>query len=241
MWPGLPPRSIEHKELTMHRLMRQPGPLTTVALAIMTGLSAMAGPAAAASSHRPVSQVMPGARLLVAKTAGLVAVRGRSAGPASPPGPAVPSRTVLLINGDRLVLATSPGRSHSVAVLPADPGGLAGSVQAIDVLGQAYEFPAAAVPFLGRGLDPGLFQLSALERMETGGRLPVRLSYQGHLPALPGVTITESGGGTAEGYLTAASAGRFGAALDRQFVADHPRGSYGADGLFSSGLSRPGR
>jgi hypothetical protein len=41
----------------------------------------------------------------------------------------------------------------------------------------------------------------------------------------------------AEGYLTDDSARIFGAALRRQFAADHTRGSYGTGGLFASGLS----
>ena len=51
------------------------------------------------------------------------------------------------------------------------------------------------------------------------------------------MTITRASGGTATGYLTASSAVRFGAALNRQFIADHAHGSYGTDGLFGGGLS----
>jgi hypothetical protein len=195
-----------------------------------------AGPATA-SAYRTSPTTAPGAGLPVAGTAGRPAPPLPSSHPVSAPSPGPSSRTVLLVNGDRLVVGADRGGPHSVTVLPGGPGGLAGSVQAIDVRGQVYEIPAAAVPFLGRGLDPGLFQLSALERLEAGGRLLVRLSYRGHLPTLPGVRITGSGRGAAEGYLTAASARKFGAALDRQFVADHARGSYGSDGLFSGGVT----
>jgi len=65
----------------------------------------------------------------------------------------------------------------------------------------------------------------------------VRLSYRGHAPRFPGITITRSGGGSAEGYLTDASAPAFGTALARQYLADHRRGSYGTDGLFGGGTS----
>jgi hypothetical protein len=51
------------------------------------------------------------------------------------------------------------------------------------------------------------------------------------------VTITSSGGGTARGYVTAASATVFGAALARQAAADHTRASYGSDGIFAGGVS----
>ena len=63
------------------------------------------------------------------------------------------------------------------------------------------------------------------------------VSYRGRVPSLPGVTITRAGGGTARGYLTAAGAAAFGAALARQFIADHARGSYGQDGMFAGGVS----
>jgi len=59
--------------------------------------------------------------------------------------------------------------------------------------GQTYEIPDAALPYLGRGLDPGLFRLSALLRQEAAGRLPVRIGYRGTVPALPGVRITSTG------------------------------------------------
>jgi hypothetical protein len=103
--------------------------------------------------------------------------------------------------------------------------------------GQVYEIPATAAPYLGRGLDPDLFRLSSLFGREPGGRLPVRISYRGTLAALPGVRITSYGGGRAVGYLTAVSARAFGAALDRQYLADRARGSYGTDGMFAGGVS----
>ena len=103
--------------------------------------------------------------------------------------------------------------------------------------GHVSEVPVDALPFLGRGLDPGLFSVAALQRAEHGGRLPVRVSYRGRVPSLPGVTITHAAAGEAEGYLTARSALRFGAALHRQYLADHDRAAYGTDGLFGHGVS----
>ena len=97
--------------------------------------------------------------------------------------------------------------------------------------------PRMALPYLGRGLDPALFRLSSLRAAETGGRLPVTVAYRGKLPSLPGVHLTGGSGGVARGYLTAAGARTFGAALAGQFLADHARGSYGQDGLFADGVS----
>ena len=87
--------------------------------------------------------------------------------------------------------------------------------------GHHYVIPSAAVPYLDHGLNWTLFDVSALATAEKAGRLPVRISYGARLRALPGVTITRSGGGLASGYLTASSARVFGAALIRQFRADH--------------------
>jgi hypothetical protein len=139
---------------------------------------------------------------------------------------------VLLITGDRLLV---PPGSPNTAVIQRSSAQhpfvfLSGCMRSLKV-------PVEALPFLGRGLDPALFQLTELERAESGGRLPVRLSYLGTRPAVPGVTVTHTGRGVADGYLTAASARAFGAALRRQFAADHRHGSYGTRGLFAHGLS----
>jgi hypothetical protein len=138
------------------------------------------------------------------------------------------SKTVLLINGDRLTV--TGGR---VAVTFAGHG-FAAAVTELRVGGHRYLVPDAALAYLGRGLDLSLFDVAALPG---GGRLPVRISYAGRAPRLPGVTITHAADGVAAGYLTAASARAFGAALARQLRADHGRASYGSDGLFGGGVS----
>jgi hypothetical protein len=189
----------------------------------------------------------------VAACAAALALAGGAASPAgaaptapqAPAAPATPApasaraRPVLLLNGDRV--AAVPGRDDRAesTLLPAPGGGI--------VLGlregqQALFIPAAALPYLGRGLAPGLFELASLRHAESGGRLPVQVSYAGARPDLPGVTFTRSRDGRAAGYLTASSARVFYTALGRQFRADHARGSYGSDGLFAGGvtISPPG-
>ena len=155
----------------------------------------------------------------------------------APPGGAAntspASSGLLLINGDRLAVTTTGGRP----IVALRPAGRRDAVTSLGSGGQVLEIPAAAMPYLGHGLSPSLFQLSALERAESGGRLPVRVAFTGRRPAIPGVTFTRSSAGRASGYLTAASARSFGAALWRQFVADHARGSYGTDGLFRHDVS----
>jgi Subtilase family len=138
------------------------------------------------------------------------------------------SKTELLINGDVL---TVTGKQAEVAMAGT---GLAAAVTEVRLDGRLYAIPVAALPFLGRGLDLSLFDTSALPG---GGRLPVRVTYLGGVPRLPGITITGAAGGVATGYLTEASAPLFGAALARQLAADHSRGSYGTDGLFGGGVS----
>jgi hypothetical protein len=156
---------------------------------------------------------------------------GVSSGAGEVRGPAV-----LLVNGDRVMSSGGAGR-RNVAVAPASAQGLAGATMDLSLGGHHYVLPSAAVPYLGHGLDWTLFDVSALATAEKAGRLPVRISYGARLRALPGVTITRSGGGLAAGYLTASSARVFGAALIRQFRADHRTGSYGRDGMFAGGES----
>jgi len=154
-----------------------------------------------------------------------------SAGAASAaPGKAA---AVTLINGDQLAVKSSPAGVPEVAVRKA---GGTDSLLSLRLGGTSYEIPADALPYLGHGLDPSLFSLANLQREEKSGRLPVTISYTATRPRLPGVTVTRSGGGTASGYLTAAGARAFGAALARQFVSDHARASYGQDGLFAGGV-----
>ena len=151
--------------------------------------------------------------------------------------PAAGSPPVLLINGTRLIFRAGPGGRAAAAVLPSSQGSFAVLLTTTSC-GQTSDVPADALPFVGRGLDPSLFAVRALQRREHAGRLPVRVSYHGRrAPALPGVIITHAAAGTADGYLTPRSARRFGAALQRQYLADHAHASYGTDGLFARGLS----
>lgn len=150
---------------------------------------------------------------------------------AVPAKPAGGAASVLLIDGDSVQVT---GRNVSV-LQPAGMGG-AGSVLGLDLAGQRYVVPAEALPYLGRGLDPDLFDVAALAK-EAGDELRVTVTYTGGVPGLPGVTITKAAGGVAQGYLTAASAQVFGAALARQFDEDHANASYGTDGLFGNGVT----
>ena len=166
----------------------------------------------------------------IALPAAATSAAGSAGAATGAPGKAAP---VTLINGDQLAVKSSPAGAPEVAVHKA---GGTDSLLGLRLRGGSYEIPADALPYLGHGLDPGLFSLANLQREEKSGRLPVTISYTAARPGLPGVTITRSGGGSARGYLTAASARVFGAALARQFASDHARASYGRDGLFAGGV-----
>jgi hypothetical protein len=152
-------------------------------------------------------------------------------------------KSILLINGDRLVLN---GKSAQVALAG---GGFSAALMELRIGGREYDIPDAALPYLGRGLDLSLFNVAALPQATVNGQavLPVRIAFTGRTPRLPGVTVTSvsaagAAGRVAGGYLTAAGAKAFGAALARQFAADHATASYGSDGLFAGGttVSLPG-
>ncbi|HEY1621675.1 MAG TPA: hypothetical protein VGG25_28905 [Streptosporangiaceae bacterium] len=134
---------------------------------------------------------------------------------------------LFLINGDRLLVSTSGGRTQVAVRYAAKAGALA----SLHYAGQTMEIPDPAMPYLGRALSPSLFQLSALEKAESGGRLPVTVRFSGSVPALAGLTVTRAGAGTESGYLTASSAKSFGTALSALFRRDHARASYGTDGM----------
>jgi hypothetical protein len=145
--------------------------------------------------------------------------------PAAASAPAQP-RQLVLINGGRLA---------GGVVLPPRRG--AGALLTLRANG-TYLIPAVAVPYLGHGLDPSLFDVAALRRAERGGRLPVQVTYRGRRPVLPGVRITQADGGTAEGYLTASSAPAFAAALGRQYRAGRA-GLFGGVSIALAGAGSP--
>ncbi len=170
-----------------------------------------------------------------ASTTAAATARSVTMSAAAPAASPVPG-TVLLINGDS-VSVPAGGRGARPGVIATAGSGLAGSVLSLSLGGKAYVIPAAALPYLGRGLDLSLFEVPLLAGREAGDRLPVRVAYRGRPPRLPGVTVTRAAGGVADGYLTASSARKFGAALVHQFLADHASGSYGQDGLFGGGVT----
>jgi hypothetical protein len=182
-----------------------------------------------------LAAAVAGGAALTATTAGAgLPASARPLPAAAPQQAAAAARPLLLINGDRLTVTPMPNGRSAVSDLPASGG--PDTLLSLRLGGRFEVIPADAVPYLGRGLDPGLFDLNVLQRAEAVGRLPVRVTFRGRSPSLPGVTITGSGRATAEGYLTVSSARAFGAALRQQFRTDHGGDSYGSDGLFAGGV-----
>lgn len=172
-------------------------------------------------------------------TAAVVAAPASLAAGSSPPTSAAATgrSSVFLISGAQVTVIAAAGSPAPITAVRPTAGGPADALLGLRMGGRSYQIPGAALPYLGRGLDPSLFDVATLLRGEAGGRLPVRVTYHGRRPALPGVTITHAAAGTAAGYLTVTSAKAFGAALTSQYLADHACGSYGSDGLFADGVS----
>jgi hypothetical protein len=147
---------------------------------------------------------------------------------------AAQAQAVFLITGNKLLIQP-PSAPPCVGIVSiGSPVRGASSLRTMTVGGVSYAFPAAVMPYLGHGLDPSLFNVGAVAAAETGRRLPVRVAYSGRVPSLPGVTITGASGGVASGYLTAAGAARFGAALAHLFTSGRISTSHG---LFGNGVS----
>lgn len=177
---------------------------------------------------------------LVALPAGTAAassgvITPATAGRVTATSAAAPSSQVTLVNGDRALITHSAGGVR--AVVTSAPVGPAAALMTLRQGDKTYLIPSTALPFLGRGLDLSLFDVALLQRTERNGRLPVTLHYRGSLHAPPGITVTRTEKGIAQGYLTMPSATRLGVALGRQLASDYAQGSYGTDGLFAGGLS----
>lgn len=127
-------------------------------------------------------------------------------------------RGVTLITGDSVRVRTLAGRTI-VQGLPVARTGVSAAFQTIVTPQRTYVIPASARPYIGRLLDPALFDVTL--SAAAGGRIPVRVSFSGATaPAVPGVTITSTRAGASSGYLTPSSARRFGAALAAAYRAD---------------------
>jgi len=169
---------------------------------------------------------------VIAIAATIAVAAPADAAPAGAPHPA--RRIATLLTGERVVLGTSPSGTPTARVVRAASEGPAASVKVLSVGGHVYAIPSSAMAYAGRFLDPSAFDATAIAAAGFGERIPVKIAYTDRLPALPGVTITSKGSGHARGFLTRASARRFGAAVAEQAIDDAKKGWPATDALFGS-------
>jgi hypothetical protein len=123
------------------------------------------------------------------------------------------SSTAFLITGNRVSRTVEDGHHLYVMTRAAGGGSASGGTLIVKARHATYVMPATALPYLGRELDPSLFDFATLRTAEHDGRLWVHIGYRGPRPVLPGITITSYGVRGATGYLTPASSSAFGSAL----------------------------
>ncbi len=169
--------------------------------------------------------LMAGLPLVISLTAAHAATTARSA--AAKPTFTVlarPAATVRLPTGEQVRLTGARGHEQ-VLVEPAATSGPGRAIVTHRQGRQTFVMPVVAEAYLGRFLDPNLFDVTSLAAAAgKNRRLPVRVSYRGSAPALPGITLTAKGGGVARGYLTAKSSVAFGRALTAQWMRDAEAG-----------------
>jgi hypothetical protein len=140
--------------------------------------------------------------VLAATVAGLTALTTPNAQAAVPP-----ANTALLVTGDQVVTTTLGDGRTTATILPATESGL-GRVRVHLGLGKkTYELPAAALPYLGRGLDWSLFDVDAVRHAQQSSKIAVRSEGK-------------------EQRLDVNQAKEFGAKLVRRFLDDRARGSF---------------
>ena len=144
--------------------------------------------------------------------------------------PFAAERQLLLITGARL--RSLPINGTSGSLIDTSAAAAASPLIRIRAGSRDLEVPLDALGYLNHGLDPRLFDIGELGRLESSGKLPVTVTFAGRPPAIPGLVVTSRRQNQLKGFFTVGSARSFGAALTRQFTADHDSDAYGKDGLF---------
>jgi hypothetical protein len=161
------------------------------------------------------------------------AIGGQAAAAGAPAAAVTAPATVLLPTGDRVLVRATVGK-QDLRIIRAATSGPGATISTVRLAGDQYAVPLSARPYLGRSLDPSLFDVTRLSKAGAHSRLPVTVRYTGATaPAVPGVTVTKAAAGVATGYLTPSSARTFGAALARQVVADAQAGWPANSGIFA--------
>ncbi|WP_230421578.1 hypothetical protein [Catenulispora pinistramenti] len=144
-----------------------------------------------------------------------------------------PAASVVLPTGDRVTVGTGVNPPLTVDRTP----GASDAFATATVGGDRYVIPAEAAPYVGRGLDLSLFDVTKLAAApDPSARIPVQLTFAaGLIPTAPaGVTFTAVSGQSATGYLTPDSGRAFAQALRDAIKADlaagHQAGTAPASG-----------
>lgn len=148
---------------------------------------------------------------------------------------AAPSvQRIVLITGDVVLLTTAPDGRQQAAVAHHATTGAGAQFQTFNRGSDLYVVPASALPYLGRTLDPSLFDVTALGRSghPTQYRVAVRSAPGRTHAALAGIRLRSTGSDASTGGVDAATGPTFGRALARQAVRDRSSGRYGG-GLFA--------
>ena len=146
------------------------------------------------------------------------------------------SRTLTLITGQRVHLVGAYG--HERVVVAPEKGQPAGDSLVVRRLGaHLYVYPVGIERLLGRTVDLALFDLHA-PTATSKGRTAVRLTYTGGRPAVPGLHVTSTKDGVADGYVTAGSESAFGAALRHAAAAVDARTTSPLAGIDRIGAGR---
>ena len=144
-------------------------------------------------------------------------------------------RVVTLVTGERVMLSRSVTDVPTAAIVRTADSGPAAQLKVVTLRGHTYVIPASAMAYLGRTLDPRLFDVTAMQHAGYTDRIPLAITFKpGTKPSLPGVTFTKIGAGTARAYVTQDSARTFGAALADQAVTDSLANWPATDALFGS-------
>jgi len=148
-------------------------------------------------------------------------------------GPVAGGQSVVLPTGQRVRLARDVSGRLRLGLVADENVTWDGGLERVTVGEHVYLFPRTAKPYLGRGLDLRIFDVTALASTASTGRIPLRLTYtSSRVPNVPGLHVTSARAGAADGYLTARTARVFGAALAARYRADAATGFRTVGGLF---------
>ncbi|WP_329521051.1 hypothetical protein [Spirillospora sp. NBC_01491] len=169
----------------------------------------------------------------VAETADAPRARAPRPPAVAQPAKPAPGGTVTLVTGDRVRVDAGPRGAQALTVLPPAGGKdtAGGGFAQFIFRGDQYVIPAEAGPYLGRTLDPRLFNVSYLLRAKLDdrrtGTLPVRIeATAARAEDLPATSVTGTAGGHARAKVAKKDAGRLGRTLAERWRggAAHPAG-----------------